>query len=136
MFFKGDLIITDPCYFVKDEDWEGLDTPLEDLGLSTSIMSETLYGDWSCSVFNSDTNEEIGQFCADAGIVCVCLLSDILKYDPKFQGHINKPWAFTWIKNFVGDVEFEILKSGEYEDSDLHVVGRGNINFKSIQTGA
>jgi len=22
MKFKGDVIITDPCYFVKDEDWE------------------------------------------------------------------------------------------------------------------
>jgi len=40
---------------------------------------DTLYGDWSCTAFNTDTKEEMGCFCADAGMVTAALLEDIKK---------------------------------------------------------
>lgn len=134
MRFKGNIIITDPCYIINDEnddDWELCDygRDLDQLGLSTYICRDTIYGDWSCTVFNMDTDREIGKFCADAGMVAVFLLDEVLQYNPKFNYHIDKPWTTTLIKNFEGDVSIDVV--GE----DVFVVGKGNINFKSTQTG-
>jgi hypothetical protein len=134
MRFKGNIIITDPCYIINDEnddDWELCDygRDLDQLGLSTYICRDTIYGDWSCTVFNTDTDREIGKFCADAGMVAVFLLDEVLQYNPKFNYHIDKPWTTTLIKNFEGDVSIDVV--GE----EVFVVGKGNINFKSTQTG-
>lgn len=162
MKFKGDIIITDPCYLKCNV---------------KGIQTSTLYGDWSCTtfldngtvdevmdkiwkeyidVFNkynsvSDKNEKteiynkwvedrnkilnqygvLGQFCADAGMVGVWLLEDVLKANPEFNYHIERPWTTTWIKGFEGDVEFKI----DRESETVNVVGKGNINFITHQTG-
>lgn len=34
--------------------------------------------------------EKIGYFCADAGMVAVFLLDEVLKYNPDFDYHINR----------------------------------------------
>ena len=99
------------------------------LGITNYICRDTIYGDWSCTTFNTDTNEAIGEFCADAGMVGVFLLDEVLKYNPDFNYHIERPWTTTLIKNFDGDVNFEI---NEYDE--VEVIGRGNINFIGIQT--
>jgi len=130
MRFKGNIIITDPCYIINDEnddDWELCDygRDLDQLGLSTYVCRDTIYGDWSCTVFNMDTDGEIGKFCADAGMVAVFLLDEVLKYNPEFNYHVEKPWTTTLIKNFEGDVSIDVV--GE----EVFVVGKGNINFKS-----
>ena len=57
------------------------------------ISVDTLYGDWSCITYNSDTHEKIGEFCADAGMVGVFLLDEVLKYNPDFNYHIDRPWT-------------------------------------------
>lgn len=134
MRFKGNIIITDPCYIINDEnddDWDLCDygRDLDQLGLSTYICRDTIYGDWSCTVFNTDTDREIGKFCADAGMVAVFLLDEVLKYNPKFNYHNERPWTTTIIKNFEGDVSIDVI--GE----EVFVIGKGNINFKSTQTG-
>ena len=51
MKFKGNIIITDPCYIVKDSDWEKCDcgNNMEVLGFRTFISESTIYGDWSCT---------------------------------------------------------------------------------------
>lgn len=131
MKFKGDIIITDPCYVCKDEDWKkcGYGDNMEVLGIKNYICRGTIYGDWSCTTYNSKTNEEIGQFCADAGLVAVFLLDEVLKYDPDFNYHTEKPWTTTLIKDFDGEVDFEVV------DDEVRVVGKGNIDFVGMQTG-
>lgn len=60
MEFDGDIIITDPCYIQRPEgdDWVtcSYGDHLEALGLVRFMSRDTLYGDWSCTVFNSDVN--------------------------------------------------------------------------------
>ena len=115
---------------MNEDDWEKSDLGenMEVLGIHTYISHSTLYGDWSCTTYNSDTKEKLGKFCADAGKVAVFLLDEILKYNPDYDDHIAKPWTTTLIKDFDGEVIFEIV------DDEVSVVGRGNINFETHQT--
>lgn len=140
-FENEDLIITDPCYIINDnnkDDWHKCECGynMEVLGFDSDsyVTSDTLYGDWSCSVFNTDTKEEIGEFCADSGLVSVFKLKDVLKYNPDFDWHINKTWSTTWIKNFTGEVRinYDIDECGEVY---CFVEGEGSVNFISSQTG-
>lgn len=72
-----------------------------------------------------------GKFCADAGMVCVVYLEDILKFNPNFRQWADKhPWCVTIINDFDGDVTYEID-----EDDEAHIVGVGNINFYTAQSG-
>lgn len=159
MEFDGDIIITDPCYIMKeDDDWAtcAYGENMEALGMTHCMTRDTLYGDWSCTTFNTDTKEAIGEFCADAGLVSVLLLDEVLKYNPGFDYHLNKKWTTTWIKNFKGTVQFVVKhtegyremdspywKKGDYwEDYALEVAGHGinkvsgePINFVGKQTG-
>lgn len=129
MKFVGDIIITDPCYICKDNDWEkcGYEEDMERLGIKNYICRNTICGDWSCTTYNSDTNEEIGEFCADAGKVAVFLLDEVLAYNPEFDYHTERPWTTTLIKDYDGDVDFQV------EDGEVRVVGKGNINFVGLQ---
>lgn len=102
---------------------------MERLGLKTFLCESTIYGDWSCTTFNSDTKKKIGNFCADAGMVAVFLLDEVLKYNPNFDYHIERPWTTTLIKDFHGTVELEM------KDDEVRVVGKGNVNFVGTQTG-
>ena len=91
MKFKGDIIITDPCYIIK-KDWRKCDygDNMAALGLTNYISESTRYGDWSCSTPRKDVEaqleelnaslniEKIGYFCDDA----VFLLDEVLKYNP------------------------------------------------------
>ena len=52
---------------------------MEVLGIKNYICRDTLYGDWSCTTYNSDTHEKLGEFCADSGMVGVYLLDEVLK---------------------------------------------------------
>jgi hypothetical protein len=150
MRFKGNIIITDPCYVIRDEnqmtkdDWEECNygENMEALGIKNYLISETIYGDWSCTTYNKNTGEEIGKFCADAGLVGVFLLSEVLAYNPDFDYYISKPWTTTLIKNFDGDIRIEVVKVvNEYtsvinkNDEEVRVIGEGNINFYTTQTG-
>ncbi len=147
MKFKGDIIITDPSYIIRTEyhgtepitenDWEtcSYGENMEVLGIKNYICRDTLYGDWSCTTFNSDTKESIGNFCLDAGMVAVFLLDEVLKYNPNFDYHINKPWTTTLIKNFDGEVNFEVVHTDRFKDYSVEVIGKGNINFIGKQTG-
>ena len=87
MEFDGDIIITDPCYIMKeDDDWAtcAYGEDMEALGITHYMTRDTLYGDWSCTTFDTDTKEAIGEFCADAGLVSVFLLDEVLKYNPYY----------------------------------------------------
>lgn len=73
----------------------------------------------------------LGSFCADAGMVCVVYLDEILKVNPHFKEWADKhSWCVTIIENFDGDVEYEVDEEGE-----AHIVGKGNLNFYTSQSG-
>ena len=127
------------------------------LGITNYICRDTLYGDWSCTTYNTDTKEELGKFCADAGLVAVFELEEVLKYNPDFSRWIKTHyWCGTIIENFTGDINFEVVhqssvytkddefesngkiycKEGEtWEEDEVRVIGVGNINFFTTQTG-
>lgn len=158
MEFDGDIIITDPCYITKNDDWSKCDygEHMEALGLRNYICRDTMYGDWSCTTFNSDTDEKLGEFCADAGMVAVFDLAEVLAYNPEFDYHTDRSWTTTWIKDFKGTVQFVVKhiegfykedtewwkKGDKWEDYVVEVVGHGvnkvtgiPINFVGRQTG-
>lgn len=138
MKFKGDIIITDPCYLHGPKDfWEQDDVDIftgagiENYGFTSYLWENTVYGDWSCTTYNKNTGESIGNFCADAGLVGVFLLSEVLQHNPNFDYHINSPWTCTLIKDFEGEVYIEY----NADDDNNQVIGEGNINFYTKQTG-
>lgn len=112
---------------------------MEVFGIKNYMTRDTMYGDWGCTTYNSDTKEKIGQFCADAGLVSVFLLDEVLQYNSDFDYHINRPWTTTLIKNFKGAVQFVVEREeGFYEEDTewwtagdkwveyaVKVVGRG-----------
>lgn len=158
-FFDGDIIITDPCYIIReDNDWGkcGYGSNMEMLGIKNYITRDTLYGDWSCTTFNSDTKEVIGEFCADAGLVSVFDLAEVLAYNPDFDYHTERTWTTTLVKDFKGTVQFVVKhiegvyenttkwwnKGDKWEDYVVEVVGHGinkatgePIDFIGTQTG-
>lgn len=166
--FDGDIIITDPCYITRakhhgteplyEDDWGycNYGKNMETLGIKNYITRDTIYGDWSCTTYNTDTKEVIGRFCADAGLVSVFLLDEVLAYNPGFDYHLNQTWTTTWIKNFKGTVQciVEEIRGVHEEDTkwwkkgdlwteyEVKVVGHGinkvtgePINFIGTQTG-
>lgn len=165
--FDGDIIITDPCYIMRaehhgttpitEDDWAACNygENMEALGIKNFMTRDTLYGDWGCTVYDTDSEEDIGEFCADAGLVSVFLLEEVFKYNPDFDYHKEKDWTTTLIPDFKGTVQFvvecnegvydddtEYHKKGErWVDYSVHVVGHGvnkrtgePMNFYSTQT--
>lgn len=132
--YCGDIIITDPCYVIKDEDWEDFiesDEEESEMIVPNTIARSTIYGDWGCTTFDAVTKKPIGQFCADAGLVAVFDLSEVMKYNPEYNDPVDCPHAVTLIKDFDGDVWFEVKYSKRYDDYNVHVRGKG----KNIRTG-
>lgn len=130
---------------------------MELLGIKTYISKETLYGDWSCTTYKTDENpkelidriatyneddgeritaelgelDEIGEFCADAGMVAVFLLDEVLQYNPEFFKWVDEhKWCVTKIDNFDGEIEYYVD-----QNDNAHIYGVGNINFATFQTG-
>lgn len=146
MEFDGDIIITDPCYLShnmsNDERRKFECCDISNHGI-IGIESNTYYGDWRCTTFVPETNVKLGGFCADAGMVCVADLVSVLKFNPKYNDHLEKPWCATWIKNFKGVVRIAIDENKErWPAYIVHVVGHGvnketgeTIEFDTVQTG-
>lgn len=143
----------------KYDDWSkcSYGENMEVLGITNYICRDTIYGDWSCTTYNTDTGEKLGKFCADAGLVAVFELDEVLKYNPDFSQWIKTHnWCVTVIENFTGNINFEVVhqsgvytkddefesngkiycKEGEtWENDEIQVIGKGNINFFTTQTG-
>ena len=71
MYFKGTIIITDPCYVIKSRDWESSNYGRNLRGFQGYITEYTLYGasskikswykkPWN-TVFQYSTNPDHGQ---------------------------------------------------------------------------
>lgn len=142
----------------KYDDWSkcSYGENMEALGITNYICKDTIYGDWSCTTYNTDTEEKLGKFCSDAGLVAVFELDEVLKYNPDFSQWIKTHnWCVTVIENFTGNINFEVVhqsgvytkddefesngkiyyKEGEtWENDEIQVIGKGNINFFTTQT--
>jgi hypothetical protein len=143
MRFDGTIIITDPCYVMRAEhhgtkpitenDWKSCEygENMEALGFSKNYLTrDTICGDWSCTTYN-EFGRKIGEFCADAGLVSVFLLDDVLAYNPDFTKFMKEAKdCVTVIKDFHGDIDI-IVNDAE----EVDVRGFGNINFYTKQTG-
>lgn len=143
MPFDGDIVITDPCYILrkrshqKDCEFSGYGEDMEALVFENYITDFTLCGDWNCEVFSRDFKDiwtpiaperKVSEFCADAAKVGVFLLSEIHRYNSKFNWFKTKTWTTTLIKDFHGTVKFIELTDPDDEES-LHFVGVGNKPF-------
>ena len=116
------IIITDPCYIIKDDnrdDWKKCEygENMKKLGFHNYIVTPTKVGDWSCTTFNS-AGESIGTFTADAGLVGVFELDEILKYNQAFIDLIPKK-CYTVIGHFDGII------SVENKDYGVSITGDG-----------
>lgn len=150
MEFDGDILITDPCYITKcteeQNDWDVCDygENMSILGINQSMSRDTLYGDCECTTYNTDTTEELGDFCIDSGMVGVFLLNEVLEYNPDFTELLKEhPGLATVIRSFKGTVQFVVK---EFEDDfgvlyEVQVTGNGVnketgevINFYTSQT--
>ena len=133
-FNNEDIIITDPCYLTKDNDWQLKD--YREVFTENNIKfitHSTIYGDWSCMVFNKETGKPIGRFTADAGFVGVFSLKEVKQYNEAFDDFKNKFNCIAYINNFTGSAQIKV-KQKNYSFS-CYVEGIGNINFISKQTG-
>lgn len=150
VLFDGDIVITDPCYVVNGGDWERCEygDRMGQIGLKRCMVRDTLYGDWSCTVFEEETENKLGAFCADAGLVGVFDLAELLQYNPEYRDHIEKPYTAALIKDFSGAVQFVVNPCSEQENEDsldefyVSVIGHGinkktgeEVNFFTAQTG-
>ena len=120
---------------------------MEVLGLNC-ITHDTLYGDWSCGVFNMNRKKpnRIGSFCADAGMVGVFDKLEIDKYNPSFlETYLTKDgWCACLIEDFCGDVTIKVIEVPYKGDFNYEVIVVGDgintrtnrpIRFESRQTG-
>ena len=121
-FVDRDILITDPCYIVKRKDSNRSGFNLSSCGIYDYITSVTYYGDWVCSVWKASCYEEcteatyIGQFCADAGLVCVAALDEVLSYNKDLENWIaDHSQCAAVIKNFTGTVKFILTSRSNLE---------------------
>lgn len=155
LYMEGDILITDPCYIEKETDDFSTNSFYNRNFPDRCIAKRTIYGDWLCTLFECEADDVelvrtyiteliesnqnlypgkvIGNFCADAGAVGVFYLDDVLKYNPDFNYHIEKPWTATVIKNFKGTVHY--IKTNINGHVYAHIVGIGENGFYSLQTG-
>lgn len=62
MKFKGTIIITDPCYITSShDDWRkcSYGDNMEAFGINHYITESTLYGDWSCTVYEVEDPKKV-----------------------------------------------------------------------------
>lgn len=85
-----------------------------------------LMEDYLDSLMHDD--KSIGEFCADAGMVGIFLRKELDAYNIGWEDLPD--WCYTEIEDFDGDIEY-------YVDNDMnaHIIGEGNVNFYTLQTG-
>ena len=132
MYFKSNIIITDPMYIIKsDVDWSKCNygKSLDALNISNYITSE--HGDEIGSdIISLDTSEKIGEFCSDSGMVSIMSLNEVQKYNPDFDKDLE-PHCYTIIENFDGEIELLDMDEDDGTDQRLYFMGKGNVNFRT-----
>ena len=147
--FAGDIIVTDPCYFIPDLLWDELmDAWYDTFGRSTKYGDEgvitfengakvlytiTAHGNGSFPVYLQRGNgESVHNECTgvDAGMIAVISVDDVRKLNPKFNVNDDRyPRINDFdgiIKadgkgNFYGDIEVNTQEEPiePWEDDDI-----------------
>lgn len=113
------------------DDWEICDygEDMSQLGFKSCMTTSTNCGDWSCRTIEKGTKNILGTFCADAGMVGIFLLNEVLAYNPDFKLKMtSSPHCMTIIKDFKGNIEFQLKGKA---DPSTKIVGTGNVNFST-----
>jgi hypothetical protein len=138
-FEKTDIIFTDPCYFVKDDDiWDkyfedfAINKSLDKLGCSTGVCIDV--GDVVPDILvDVDSGCSMGALSPDGMLGCF-RLEDVLAHNTNFAEDMARyPDSALLVKGFAGDVVF-IKEDVPYYDSVYPVVtiiGAGTVNFHS-----
>lgn len=93
-------------------------------------VKEALLVDYNTKKEEFKDENTLGEFCADAGMVCVVYLDEVLKVNPNFKDWaLNHPWCATIIEDFDGNVNYTV------DAEEAHIVGEGNVNFYTSQSG-
>lgn len=136
MYFKGDVIITDPMYIVKSEaDWHDCEygENLEELGICTYIT--TGHADEMGSyVISLDTMMQLGEFGSDSCMASVMLLNEVRKYNLDFDKNLGK-WCYTIIEDFDGEIDLVEMDEADDDGQRVYFIGRGNKNFRTDFSG-
>lgn len=73
MYFRGDIIIVDPCNVAKnDDDWKrcGFGEDMSKLGFGQYLYID-MGDEYGNEVINTDTNKTLGKFCTDSCVLTV-----------------------------------------------------------------
>ena len=97
-----------------------------ELGFTKYMERDTIYGDWSCTTFDKNTREELGEFCADSGMVGVFMLDEVLKYNPGVLDTLPE-YCRTIIRDFDGDVQFKVSEKRWTVDEDTSYAKKGQV---------
>lgn len=126
----------DNWYDKLPNDWDvcNYGDSMNHLGFCNYIVADTIYGPWSCTTYKL-TNDIIGRFTSDSGLVGVFILDEILQYNSKWDLHLSKPYCATFIPNFSGNISVVNAGGDSPGDCDVRIVGNGNILFYTKQTG-
>ena len=163
MNIKGDILITDPCYWMKDEEFNkyclgtepGEIVLLNPINNMQGMMADTIYGDWHCEVYKTDGPVDqsvlediikynkvpvgtlVGEFTADAGLVSISEYNETWDYDKKkAEDLVDKyTWTAALLNDFDGDITFVDIYPGEDSEPMRCILGKGNYNFYTIQVG-
>ena len=159
MKIKGTIVITDPCYIKRAFPRMKRNTIYGDwscMVYTGDMESNKLNGQWDEYYFKffneynfsgkepdekKKMSEEfkefkhkwlkdncLGEFCADSGNVAIFSYDDLSLDEIDWIN--SHPWCATVIEDFDGDVDFIVG-----DNDDVHVVGKGNIDFFSTQSG-
>jgi len=145
--FSGDIIVTDPCYFIPDDIWQQIIRefwyPNGNQGSETANKG-TIYIDDSIKILYTQTAHGDGEYevvevtgknvhneytGVDAGMIAIITVADAQKLNPEFDvndtmyprinGFVGGVEA-DGEGNFVGDIVVDTLgpKGGREEDED------------------
>jgi hypothetical protein len=143
--FSGDIIVTDPCYFIPDDIWQQIIRefwyPDGHQGSETAnkgtiyiddsikiLYAATAHGDGEYDVINhSGKNVHAGSTGVDAGMIAIITVADAQKLNPEFDvndqyyprinGFVGGIQA-DGEGNFVGDIVVDTLGQEEMDDED------------------
>lgn len=140
---------------------------LSRFGFTNGFACGTKYGDWSCTLYNVDydprdiktfdqlmeaygktvteNNKGCGEFCADAGMVCVVDSEEIQKFNPYFfEWAMYHKWCVAGVHNFTGTVGVIDIENSNSKYRDVNRILYGvaknpdtpfGKNFITFQTG-
>lgn len=115
-----------------NEDWEkyAYGERMKEIGFTDYLYID--FPDDSQIVIDNE-NKIIGGITQDSGVIVVVYLEELEKHNPNYEEGFYSKENRTIIKNFDGEVSYEIIpiEINGHQDTDTIISGKGNICFKS-----